>query len=196
MPKLLSLHHVTATVEQAQPDLDFYVGLLGLRLVKRTVNFDNHHVYHFYYGNELGTPGTIMTTFPYAGMGVWVGRKGSGQVTATAFSVPLDSLDAWRRRLEQAGVDVVSEATRMGQPVIGFADPSSLVIELVGADDGRAPWTGGSVDPAIAIRGLYGVTLSIARPDDSVAFLVDLLGATPLGTEGARQRLGIGGSNP
>jgi len=72
---ILGLHHVTATVNQAQPDLDFYRGALGLRLVKKTVNFDNHNVYHFYYGDERGTPGTIWTTFPYAGWGVPVGRK-------------------------------------------------------------------------------------------------------------------------
>ena len=85
---ILGLHHVTATVGEAQPDLDFCLGALGLRLVKKTVNFDNHFVYHFYYGDEGGTPGTVWTTFPYAGRGVAVGTKGAGQVTVTSFSVP------------------------------------------------------------------------------------------------------------
>jgi len=85
---ILSLHHVTATVTDAQEDLDFYAGLLGLRLVKKTVNFDNHHVFHFYYGDELGTPGTIWTTFPYKGYRVPIGLKGAGQINETAFSVP------------------------------------------------------------------------------------------------------------
>src|SRR5437879_3758140 len=87
------LHHVTATVDDAQTDLDFCVDTLGLRLVKKTVNFDNHGVYHFYYGNERGSPGTIWTTFPYKGHGVSVGKKGAGQITVTSFSVPAGSLD-------------------------------------------------------------------------------------------------------
>jgi len=93
VPAILGLHHVTATVDEAQPDLDFCVEALGLRLVKKTVNFDNHNVYHFYYGNELGEPGTIWTTFPYAGYGVRVGAKGAGQVVTTCFSVPTGSLE-------------------------------------------------------------------------------------------------------
>jgi glyoxalase family protein len=82
------LHHVTATVDGAQEDLDFYIGLLGLRLVKKTVNFDNHRVYHFYYGDRVGTPGTIMTTFPYRGHKVRVGEKGTGQVSLRLFPYP------------------------------------------------------------------------------------------------------------
>ena len=89
--RILGLHHVTATVDDAQADLDFCLELLGLRLVKKTVNFDNHNVYHFYYGNEHGEPGTIWTTFPYKGYGVRVGEKGAGQVVVTAFSVPAGS---------------------------------------------------------------------------------------------------------
>ena len=95
-----SLHHVTATVDDAQADLDFCIEALGLRLVKKTVNFDNHHVYHFYYGDERGTPGTIWTTFPYKGYGVPTGTKGAGQVTVTSFSVPTGSLDWWKARLK------------------------------------------------------------------------------------------------
>src|SRR5438874_9543790 len=103
---ILGLHHVTATVDAAQDDLDFCIDALGLRLVKKTVNFDNHHVYHFYYGDERGTPGTLWTTFPYKGHGVAVGRKGAGQVTVTSFSVPARSLDLWRRRLAERGFEV------------------------------------------------------------------------------------------
>src|SRR6188768_4412429 len=103
---IVSLHHVTATVDDAQSDLDFCLDLLGLRLVKKTVNFDNHHVYHFYYGNERGTPGTIWTTFPYKGRGVRIGSKGVGQLTVTSFSVPPGSLSFWRTRLAASGVHV------------------------------------------------------------------------------------------
>src|ERR671912_2671659 len=101
---ILGLHHVTATVDEAQPDLDFCIDLLGLRLVKKTVNFDNHNVYHFYYGTELGAPGTIWTTFPYKGYGVRVGSKGAGQVATTVFSVPVGSLESWRNRFRHAGM--------------------------------------------------------------------------------------------
>src|ERR671921_2125450 len=87
-----SLHHVTATVDDAQQDLDFCLDVLGLRLVKKTVNFDNHNVYHFYYGDERGTPGSIWTTFPYKGWGVPPGRHGQGQITTTSFSVPIGSI--------------------------------------------------------------------------------------------------------
>src|SRR5918993_5330319 len=100
---ILGLHHVTATVGDAQPDLDFCLDLLGMRLVKKTVNFDNRHVFHFYYGDEHGTPGTIWTTFPYRGHGVRVGSIGAGQVVSTAFSVPAASIEAWHDRLAAAG---------------------------------------------------------------------------------------------
>ena len=109
---ILGLHHVTATVTDAQEDLDFYAGLLGLRLVKKTVNFDNHHVFHFYYGDERGTPGTIMTTFPYAGKGVAIGRKGTGQITVTSFSVPVASLSERRYRLGSNRVKITEEGQR------------------------------------------------------------------------------------
>src|SRR6266478_9947344 len=101
---ILGLHHVTATVDEAQPDLDFCLEGLGLRLVKKTVNFDNHHVYHFYYGDERGTPGTIWTAFPYKGRGVPVGKEGAGQIAVTSFSVPAGSLEFWRGRLQAHGV--------------------------------------------------------------------------------------------
>ena len=105
---ILGLHHVTATVDAAQPDLDFCLDLLGLRLVKKTVNFDNHHVYHFYYGDERGTPGTIWTTFPYKDKGVRLGVKGAGQVVTTSFSVPAASIGFWEERLRSHGA--VTEA--------------------------------------------------------------------------------------
>ncbi len=194
---ILGLHHVTATVDQAQPDLEFFVGILGLRLVKKTVNFDNHHVFHFYYGNERGTPGTLMTTFPYAGKGVPAGRKGSGQITATSFSVPADSLAAWRRRLRERGVTVTGEGTRFGEDFFSFDDPSGLAIELVGTrGDERAPWTGGGLGEDLAIRGVHSVSLTIAAPERSFTMLVDLLGYSVLGSEGRRTRLGVNGGGP
>lgn len=187
-----SLHHVTATVNEAQPDLDFYVRLLGLRLVKKTVNFDNHHVFHFYYGNEQGQPGTIMTTFPYHGHGVPPGRIGAGQVTVTSFSVPADSLPAWRERLAAHGVTIKAEGVRFGEPFLTVDDPSGLAIELIGTTDPRAPWTGGSVDAAIAVHGIHSVTLAIQSPARTLDLLQGPLGFAHRGTEGGRHRLTVG----
>src|SRR3954465_535707 len=113
---LIGLHHVTATVDDAQDDLDFCLDGLGLRLVKKTVNFDNHHVYHFYYGDASGTPGALWTTFPYRGHGVPVGRKGAGQVTVTSLSVPNGSLDTWRQRLGARAAGVPAPAARVRGP--------------------------------------------------------------------------------
>lgn len=173
---ILGLHHVTATVGAAQPDLDFCAGGLGLRLVKRTVNFDNHDVYHFYYGDERGTPGTIWTTFPYAGLRVPAGRKGEGQIAVTSFSVPAGSLGFWRARLGERGIEAAESRGGAGEEAIAFDDPSGLRIELVANDrDARTPWTG-SVDARAAIRGLHGVTMVVANPAATVALMTDVLG--------------------
>ena len=162
--RLLGLHHVTATVDDAQADLDFCLEALGLRLVKKTVNFDNHHVYHFYYGDEHGTPGTIWTTFPYKGHGVPVGTKGAGQVTATSFSVPAGSLDVLAGA---AGAPRPRGHRR--RPALrrrrrcSVVDPSGLTIELIAsARDARSRGLGGEPDAGTAIRGLHSVTMTIA----------------------------------
>jgi glyoxalase family protein len=192
-----SLHHVTATVDDARQDLDFYRDLLGLRLVKRTVNFDNHHVYHFYYGDERGMPGTIWTTFPYKGHGVPVGRIGAGQIAVTSFSVPRDSLEFWRERLGARGVPVGEPAPTFGEERIAFSDPSGLAMELIaGARDARTPWTGGDVAPDDAIRGLHGVTLLLHRPDATVRLMTELLGFERVSETTGRIRLAVNGDEP
>jgi glyoxalase family protein len=194
---ILGLHHVTATVGDAQADLDFCLDVLGLRLVKRTVNFDNHNVYHFYYGNEVGSPGTIWTTFPYKGWGVPVGVKGTGQITATSFSVPASSLDYWKARLREHGVPVDDWPDRFGEESIAFADPSGLVIELVGNDrDGRAAWTKGGVQPEAAVRGLYGVTLTINQPGPTLELMTGLLDFAVVNQAEGRTRLAVNGDQP
>jgi glyoxalase family protein len=194
---ILGLHHVTATVDDAQADLDFCLDTLGLRLVKQTVNFDNRNVYHFYYGNELGNPGTIWTTFPYKGQGVPVGVKGDGQITATSFSVPASSMDYWRTRLSERGMKVHEGSERFGEETIAFADPSGLVIELVGSDrDTRAPWTKGEVQPQAAVRGLYGVTLTITSPGPTLELMTGILGFQVVNEAEGRIRLAVSGDEP
>jgi len=191
------LHHVTATVADAQADLDFYTRLLGLRLVKKTVNFDNHHVFHFYYGDERGTPGTLMTTFPYLGKGVPVGRKGAGQITVTSFSVPAGSIDAWRQRLAAQGVAITGEGSRFGEACLVFDDPSGLAIELIAADqDTRTPWPLDDLDPAMAIRGIHSVTLMIRSPQRSLDLLTDVLGWELVGSADSRTRVAVSGGGP
>jgi glyoxalase family protein len=191
------LHHVTATVAVARPDLDFCRGLLGLRLVKRTVNFDNHSVYHFYYGTESGAPGTIWTTFPYHGWGVAVGTHGAGQVVATAFSVPAGALGFWRSRLEAAGVAVVEGMARFGERGLAVRDPSGLVLELVeDARDARAPWPGSGVSVDTAIRGLHDVTLLLHSRGPTIELMTDLLGFRVVRESGTRTRLAAGADAP
>jgi glyoxalase family protein len=194
---ILGLHHVTATVDTAQADLDFYRDTLGLRLVKKTVNFDNHNVYHFYYGDETGTPGTIWTTFPYAGWGVPVGVKGAGQIGVTSFSVPAGSLPAWIDRLRARGIDAADDQPRFGEESITFADPSGLLIELVATPrDPRQPWTGGGVDAAQAIRGLHSVTMVVRTFDRTVEFMTTHLGYRVSHEMDGRLRLTVNGDAP
>jgi glyoxalase family protein len=193
---ILGLHHVTATVDAAQPDLDFAIDTLGLRLVKKTVNFDNHHVYHFYYGDERGTPGTIWTTFPYHNRGVRIGVKGAGQVTTTSFSVPAESLQFWKQRLSERGIDAQDLPPRFGEDGIVCRDPSGLQIELIATPrDPRTPWTG-VVDAAAAIRGLHSVTMTVRSTDRTLAMMTELLGFTVVNEDENRVRVAAGGDHP
>jgi glyoxalase family protein len=191
------LHHVTATVGDAQADLDFSRGLLGLRLVKKTVNFDNHNVYHFYYGDAQGTPGTIWTTFPYKGWGVPAGAKGAGQVTATSFSIPRKSLGFWNSRLREAGAAVAELPDRFGDEGLAVRDSSGLAFELLANDrDARLPWTGGGVAAEAAVRGLHSVTLTVRDATKTARLMTDLLGFQVINDSPRRIRLAIGGDEP
>jgi glyoxalase family protein len=191
------LHHVTSTVADAQEDLDFYSELLGLRLVKKTVNFDNHNVYHFYYGNERGEPGTIMTTFPYADMGVREGVKGAGQITVTSFSVPSDALDFWRARLRAAGIAFEDDTPRFGESAIVCADPSGLAIRIVGTTaDARTPWVTPHIGAGNAVRGVDGITMIVHDARRSLQLLTGMLGFEVVGEDAARTRVAVRGDGP
>src|SRR4029079_13506922 len=188
---ILGLHHVTATVDDAQDDLDLCVKALGLRLVKKTVNFDNHHVYHFYYGDERGTPGTIWTTFPYKGHGVPVGKEGGGQIATTSFSVPAGSLEFWRKRLAAAGVATTDIEAPFGDARIGFSDGSGLRFELVAnKHDHRNPWTG-DVEGDAAIRGLHSVTMVVRDNKRTLDLMQNLLGYHIVDEMESRVRVGV-----
>jgi glyoxalase family protein len=192
-----SLHHVTATVSEAQDDLDFYTGLLGQRLVKKTVNFDNTRVYHFYYGDEKGTPGTIMTTFPYGQLGVRQGRHGAGQITVTSFSVPSGSLPFWYERLAHAGVDFSAESSGFGEEAIRFRDPSGLVIRLVGTRaDARPPWRKADIAGDHAVRGIHSVTLTVPDPKQTLGFMNEIMETSVVGERDGALRIGVNGDAP
>lgn len=191
------LHHVTATVSEAAPDVAFYTGLLGLRLVKKTVNFDNPSVYHLYYGNAVGSPSTLMTTFPYAGQGVRTGVRGAGQITLTSFSIPPGSLPFWTERLESRRIPFRKPTPRFGTPSLEVDDPSGLQIELREAPhDARPPWIGGDVPERAAVRGIHSVTLTVRKADPSIRFVTALLGGRVVDMEGHRTLISLGKGGP
>jgi glyoxalase family protein len=192
---VLGLHHVTATVGDAQQDLDFCIDLLGLRLVKKTVNLDNEKVYHFYYGDEGGTPGSLWTTLPCAGQGVAKGEKGAGQIVATSFSVPQGSLPFWQARFRQHRVLAAPGRARFADEVIVFQDPSGLVFELIADADDRTPWES-TIDADHAIRGLHSVTMVVQDPGPTTAFMQQALGFDVADETEGRVRLAAGGSGP
>ena len=190
------LHHVTAIARDPRQNLDFYRGLLGLRLVKKTVNFDDPGTHHLYYGDAAGSPGSIMTFFPWPG--ARRGQVGTGQTSATSFSVPEASLAYWRARLAEHGVEV-SEVERFGEAVLRFRDPDGLGLELVassGEGDGREPWAGEDVSREVAIRGFDGVSLLLAEHDATATLLTEVMGFRRVGESEGRLRYesGAGGS--
>ncbi len=182
------IHHITALASDPQRNLDFYRGFLGLRLVKKTVNFDAPDVYHLYYGDEAGAPGTIMTFFPFPDAAS--GRRGVGEITAVAFSVPRGALGFWIERLSRQGTAFDGPHTRFGQSLVAFEDPDGMVVELVeDADvDGIPGWEGGAVDPAPAIRRFHGVTFLQRDLDRTGAFLTGVMGFVAAGAEVDRYR--------
>jgi catechol 2,3-dioxygenase-like lactoylglutathione lyase family enzyme len=189
---IAGIHHVTAITADAQKNVDFYCGVLGLRLVKLTVNFDDPGSYHLYYGDELGRPGTIMTFFAWTG--AQKGRIGPPQVSATAFAVPLGALDYWSNRLKEQSVDLQPAVDRFGERVLGFADPDGTRLELIGVSDPKGhPWTTGPIPAEFAIHGFHGVTISEEGHDDTAKLLTDVMGFKAAGREQNRFRYRAGG---
>ncbi|HSR68184.1 MAG TPA: ring-cleaving dioxygenase [Acidobacteriota bacterium] len=187
-PTIAGIHHVTAIAKDAQLNIDFYVGVLGLRLVKKTVNFDDPGTYHFYYGDGQGRPGTILTFFPWRTVGR--GRSGSGETAATAFAVPDGQLGFWEERL-QANDVAVKRARRLQEDLLSFRDPEGTSLELVGSDEDQdfQPWADSPVPPAHAIRGFHSVTLRLAGLEGTAQLLRDTMGFREEGEEEGRLRL-------
>ena len=189
------IHHVTAIAGEPQRNVDFYAGLLGLRLVKKTVNFDDPGTYHLYYGDGAGTPGSIMTFFPWPGAPH--GRIGSGQLTVTSFSIPAASLGYWTERLVENGVRFEKPEERFGETVLRFSDPDGLRLELVAAEeDNRAGWADGPAAAENAVRGFDHVTLAVADPSRTAELMTDSLGFRQSGGTEGRTRYEAGEGGP
>lgn len=188
MNPVQGIHHITAVASDPQANVDFYHHLLGQRLVKRTVNFDDPGTYHFYFGDEIGTPGTLLTFFPWQHMRR--GQRGNGEVAATAYAISSSAVDYWRRRLAAHGVTAGEMQTRFGREVIPFQDPDGMIIELV-VHDGRATfqhWQQGPVPAEHALRGFFGATLWVGEAQGTADLLTGPLGFTFTGQESNRFR--------
>ena len=183
------LHHVTAIASDPQRNLDFYVGTLGLRLIKRTINFDDPGRYHFYFGDAAGTPGTILTFFPWPR--ARRGQRDAGEVEATAFHVPAGSADFWLARLNSHHVPAERVPARFGEEVIRLSDPDGLILELIPSSKTpeAAPWPDGSVADEHAIRGFHGVTASLRDTAPTARLLTDVFGYQRTHEQDGRLRL-------
>ena len=186
--KIRGLHHVTAIASDPQRNLDFYVGLLGLRFVKRTVNFDDPGTYHFYFGDGRGTPGTILTFFPWPG--ARRGIRGTGQIEATAFAISPDSVGYWLERFRQQYVTAEKASPRFGQDVIRFTDPDGLLIELIASDSlpQVEPWPDSPVPGEHALRGFHSVSAALEGYERTARLLTDSFGYRLIEESGNRFR--------
>jgi glyoxalase family protein len=173
--KILGIHHITAIAAGAKKNHEFYTKVLGLRLVKKTVNFDDPTTYHFYYGNETGEPGTILTFFPWEG--IRRGRAGTGQVTAVSYSVPEDSMSFWLDRFKKYEVVYNNPSERLGENVLVFLDPDGLKLELVSdAGDVRNAWDADEVPPEFGIRGFHSAALTLEGYEATAKLLTEVFG--------------------
>ncbi len=184
--RIPGMHHVTAIAGEPQRNLDFYTGVLGLRLVKRTVNYDDPSTYHFYFGDDAGRPGTILTFFPWPGMRR--GRPGTGEVGATAFAIAPGSSGAWAERLRTHGV-TASASERFGEPVLAFDDPDGTRLELIESPDLASGDAG-------ELRGFHSATLVVSSRARTEELLTEGMGFTVVGDEGARRRFRTASAAP
>src|SRR5690606_37867114 len=174
MSKILGLHHITAIAGDAQRNYDFYTKTLGLRLVKKTVNFDDPQTYHFYFGDETGSPGSILTFFPWKN--VRQGKNGAGMATEIGYSVPQGSLGFWKTRFEELDVphDMISE--RFGEKHLAFQDPDGLWLNLIESKqkDGRKGRETAEINVDVAIKGFHTVTLTLNNIKATAAILTEV----------------------
>ncbi len=192
MTSTAGIHHVTGIAGDAQRNVDFYAGVLGLRLVKVTVNFDDPRTYHLYYGDGVGSPGSIITFFPWPR--AKQGRAGVGQVAVTTFAIPLGSIGYWLERFVKHGVAHDAPTRRMGEPVVAFRDRDGLQLELAVSDALTTPpvWSESGVSADHAIRGIHGVTLWENRLSDVEAVLTEGYGFQRMSSKSGTTRFTAG----
>lgn len=179
--KTAGIHHITAFVRNPQQTTDFYAGILGLRLVKKTINFDAPEVYHLYFGDQDGSPGTIITFFPWQDSRK--GHIGGGQVGITTYVVPAGALGFWRERLASFGVEV-QETERFGEQYLQFADPDGLRAEIVAREAGaNSDWSFGGVPTDKAVKGFGGAVLFSMAPESTGKLLENVMGFTRVGED-------------
>ncbi|HKS31765.1 MAG TPA: ring-cleaving dioxygenase [Chthoniobacterales bacterium] len=182
------IHHITAIAGDPQTNLDFYIATLGLRLIKRTVNFDDPGSYHFYFGDNIGSPGTIITFFPWPG--ARRGTRGSGQVTVVSFAIPVNSIAMWRERLRENDIVAEEISDRFGTKALRFLDPDGLMLELI-----ESPIVPGEGGMGHNIHGFAAPTLEVRHVERTEKLLIEILGFEFVGEEGNRRRLRGSGSN-
>ena len=190
---ITGLHHITAIASDPQHNLDFYVGLLGLRFVKRTVNFDDPASYHFYFGDARGTPGTILTFFLWPG--ARRGIRGTGQIEATAFAIPPNSTGYWLDRFKEHHVPAEKISARFGEDVIRFVDPDGLLIELIASISiaGVEPWSDSTVPVEHSLRGFHGVSVALEGYERTAKLLTETFGYRLVEQSGNRFRFAAPG---
>lgn len=174
--KILGLHHITAIAGEAKRNYDFYTRTLGLRLVKKTVNFDDPNTYHFYYGDKVGTPGSILTFFPWEG--IQTGRRGARQVTEIGYSVPENSFDFWLKRFETHNVIYNKVSEKFGEQYLTLIDPDGLKLELIASKqaDNRLPWETEEVPAEHATKGFHSVTITTNKLQPTADVLTNIFG--------------------
>jgi len=174
--RILGLHHITAIAGEAKRNYNFYTGVLGLRLVKKTVNFDDPNTYHFYFGDKTGSPGSILTFFPWEG--IQTGRRGARQVTEIGYSVPADSFDFWLKRFDKKNVIYNKVAEKFGEQYLTFLDPDGLKLELTATKnpDHRLPWETEEVPAEFATRGFHNVTITTNKLKPTADVLTGIFG--------------------
>jgi len=174
---ILGLHHITAIAGDATRNFNFYSKILGLRFIKKTVNFDDPGTYHFYFGDETGSAGTILTFFPW-GEGIQQGRKGAGMATEIGYSVPKGSLDFWQKRFEQYNVIYNKPAEKFGEKYLTFLDPDGLKLELIESKtgDNRKGWETEEVKADVATKGFHNITLTLNDIKPTAAILTEIFG--------------------
>lgn len=188
--KIKGLHHITAIAGDAQRNYDFYTKTLGLRMVKKTVNFDDPKTYHFYFGDEVGTPGSILTFFPWPG--ARTGQDGAGMATEIGYSVPKGSLEFWKERFEEKNVRHFEVAEKFGERQLPFLDPDGLKLCLIEAahQDERRGYESNEFNADNAIKGFHTVTLTLNFIEETAAVLTDIFGYKQIKTEGSFHRYG------